>query len=371
MAHMPIKATQVQRWATQQFGQSIHVTTIRRILKDERTIDSYNIKEESAKCRFNFQRSKYPEHDREVANWARTANSKNACVTGELILRAGQHIATKLNLSGRVSCSNGWLYRLQIRHNLKMYRLHGEAASASPTTVANGRATTQDITRHFNPSDIYNMDETGGFYNSQPRTTIADQPRSGQKQDKNRISVALATNADGTDKLEPMFIGKAKKPRCFGGLTSREVGLLYHSNRKAWTTMTLFSEWLSNFNSRMASEERFFLLILGNASSHNPLDVNLTNVRLLMLPPNTTAFLQPMGAGTIASFKRHYKRHQLDHVIEVIEGNTSVVDSDQKNLYAVDVPTAMNWSVAAWGCVAIAGPIQESYLLRSKLRSSL
>ncbi|RHY20638.1 hypothetical protein DYB32_010370 [Aphanomyces invadans] len=129
-AHMSIKATQVQRWAAQQFGQSAHVTTIRRILKDERTIESYNIKEESAQCGFNNQRPKYPEHDREVANWVRTANSKNACVTGELILRAGQRIATKLNLSGRVSCSNGWLYRLQIRHNLKIYRLHGEAASA-------------------------------------------------------------------------------------------------------------------------------------------------------------------------------------------------------------------------------------------------
>ncbi|RHY28725.1 hypothetical protein DYB32_005750 [Aphanomyces invadans] len=55
------------------------------------------------------------------------------------------------------------------------------------------------------------MGETGiFFYNGQPRTTIADQPRPGQKQDKCRISVALATNADGTEKLLPTFIRKSK-----------------------------------------------------------------------------------------------------------------------------------------------------------------
>ncbi|RHY51880.1 hypothetical protein DYB34_004871 [Aphanomyces astaci] len=349
--NMPIKPAQVQRWTAEKFGHAVHITTIRRILKDERTLESYNIKKESAKARFNFQRPRHPELDTEVAAWVRMANTKNACVTGGLIARAGIKIASRLNLNGRVSCSKGWLHRLQIRHNLKMYRLHGEAASANLMAVQNGRDTIQQVTRLFRTMDIYNMDETGVFYNGQPCTTISDQARPGQKKDKSRISVALAANADGSDKLPPMFIGKSKKPRCFGGLSSRELGLLYHSNRKAWMTMALFSEWISNFNSRMASEGRHVLLILDNASSHDPLDVILTNVRMLMLPPNTTAFLQPMDAGIIAAFKSHYKRRQMDHVVDMIDDPTVESGREPRNLYAVDVLTAMRWSVSAWNCV--------------------
>ena len=36
--------------------------------------------------------------------------------------------------------------------------------------------------------------------------------------------------------------------------------------------------------------------------------INLTNVRVHFLPPNTTAFLQPCDAGIINSFKANYKK---------------------------------------------------------------
>jgi len=52
-----------------------------------------------------------------------------------------------------------------------------------------------------------------------------------------------------------------------------------------------------------------YLLLLDNAPTHSISEsINLTNVRVHFLPPNTTAFLQPCDAGIINSFKANYKK---------------------------------------------------------------
>ena len=53
------------------------------------------------------------------------------------------------------------------------------------------------------------MDETGLFFRLEPNKTLATGPVSGTKKCKQRISVALCANADGSDKLKPLVIGKS------------------------------------------------------------------------------------------------------------------------------------------------------------------
>ncbi|KAF0683776.1 Aste57867_24160 [Aphanomyces stellatus] len=104
----------------------------------------------------------------------------------------------------------------------------------------------------------------------------------------------------------------------------------------------------------MKAANRRVLLLLDNASSHKCVGVDLTHVRVLLLPPNTTAWLQQMDAGIIASFKCHYKRHQMDNVIKILDNlpADASLASKPKNLYAVDVLTAMRWLTEAWDDVA-------------------
>ena len=65
-----------------------------------------------------------------------------------------------------------------------------------------------------------------------------------KKKDKFHITVGLACNSDGSEKLEPIFIGKASKPRCFKKQSPEQCGFYYWNNSKAWMTSSLFEEYV-------------------------------------------------------------------------------------------------------------------------------
>ena len=57
-----------------------------------------------------------------------------------------------------------------------------------------------------------------------PLETISKAPLSGQEDDKTRITIALACNADGSRKHKIFFIGNSVKPRC---LSNKKKGGTY------------------------------------------------------------------------------------------------------------------------------------------------
>lgn len=66
------------------------------------------------------------------------------------------------------------------------------------------------------------MDETGLFYRLVTDKTLNFKGRKcqGGKQSKERITLALTANMDGSDKLTPLVIGKFRNPRCFKNVQS-------------------------------------------------------------------------------------------------------------------------------------------------------
>ena len=70
---------------------------------------------------------------------------------------------------------------------------------------------------------------------------------------QSRITIALTANADGSDKLQPLFIRKAKKPRYFDKKSGQAHEFLYRNNKKqkAWMTGVFFQEWLANLDKTM------------------------------------------------------------------------------------------------------------------------
>jgi DDE superfamily endonuclease len=75
-----------------------------------------------------------------------------------------------------------------------------------------------------------------------PDRGLARTQMSGKKKDKFCITIGLACNADGSEKLEPIFIGRSKNPRCFEKKDPQSRGFYYHHNKKAWMIGELFKE---------------------------------------------------------------------------------------------------------------------------------
>lgn len=132
------------------------------------------------------------------------------------------------------------------------------------------------------------MDETGLFYRMQPDRVLATKQLEGKKKDKERMTVALCTNGDGSDMLPPLVIGKYENPRCFKNVCRRNLGCSYRWSKKAWMNFFIFKEWLLWLDKRLS---RKVLLIVDNCPAHgtdNHLPV-LNNTEVMFLPPNMTS----------------------------------------------------------------------------------
>jgi hypothetical protein len=92
----------------------------------------------------------------------------------------------------------------------------------------------------YEPRDVYNADETGLFFNVLPERTLAYKGETchGGKDSKDRLTVLLCVDSDGSDKQVPFVIGKYLKPRCFKD--GKKLPIKYHANSKAWMMMTRF-----------------------------------------------------------------------------------------------------------------------------------
>lgn len=165
------------------------------------------------------------------------------------------------------------------------------------------------------------------------------------------------------------MIGKSLNPRCFKNINKSALPVIYRANSKAWMRSDIFIEWLEYLDYYFRTMNRKVLLLIDNAGSHfnskrfekndddedddednnddnheeeeipessnnqkskkqkkNPKPViNLTNIELVYLPPNTTAHLQPMDAGIIHSFKAKYKQEFCKHLIRQFDSGIDYI----------------------------------------------
>ncbi|CAF4913662.1 unnamed protein product, partial [Rotaria sp. Silwood1] len=251
--------------------------------------------------------------------------------------------------SGNFKASNGWLDRFRTRHNIHFRIICGEAAAVDKITTENWQMRLPNIIQHYNPVDIYNCDETGLFFKLMPdRSLVIDKNDcKGGKKSRDRYTVMLCTNWLGTDKLKPVVIGKAARPRCFKNIDMTKLPVTWHSNRTAWMNSKIFTEWLYDLDLMMQKQKRNILLFLDNAPVHSP-DVKLQNVALKFFPANSTAQIQPLDQGIIRTFKAYYRRYLVKHIIA--NANAAHTADDVK-ITALD---AICWIDQSWTSITEA-----------------
>ncbi|KAG2220789.1 hypothetical protein INT45_012458 [Circinella minor] len=126
----------------------------------------------------------HPDTEKALAQFVNEMESKGAPINRESLCNQAIPIGNALKIIN-FEFSNGWMSNFEKRFSFKSRIIHGEAESA--VTI--------------------------------PRRTISKTPLSGQKDDKTRITIALACNADVSHKYKLFFIGHAAKRRCFGEKT--------------------------------------------------------------------------------------------------------------------------------------------------------
>ena len=168
--------------------------------------------------------------------------------------------------------------------------------------------------------NVYNADEYGLFYQCLPKKSyqLKMEKCSGGKHSKIRITALAPTNAVGS-KLPIFDTGKAKKPRCFKNI--KTLPCRYHAQKKNWMDDVLFEEWVRDLNKKFESEKRKVALIINNCPVHLIID-NLSHIKLVFLPPNTTSVSQPMDQGITRCLKANYRKRLVKLILRSLHSNT-------------------------------------------------
>ena len=301
--------------------------------------------------------------DEVLFEWFTAQRAKHIPISGPLLQEKARQIAEELgNLPGEFKASNGWLEKFRKRHLILHRQISGESASVNTVTTEEWKNRLPNILRGYNDDDVYNADETGLLFKALPDKSLVvtkDQCKGG-KRSKERYTILLCSNWTGSNKLKPLVIGKtfflfleknfrvfsgrSRKPRCFKNVNVDKLPVVWRANKTAWMNANLFAEWLKEVDASMKKNSRHILLFLDNAPCH-PIDVQLSNVKLVFFPPNTTSVVQPLDQGVIHSFKCFYRQMLVKHII----AQCTVAHSyDQITVTALD---ACRWIDLAWNKV--------------------
>ncbi|XP_023312705.1 jerky protein homolog-like, partial [Anoplophora glabripennis] len=180
------------------------------------------------------------------------------------------------------------------------------------------------------PEQVYNMDETGINFKMLPEITFLsshEKSAPGFKKNKERITVAVCSNAAGTHKIPLFVFSKSAKPRAFKNLNPSSLPVYYRSQKSAWMSTDLFKEWfniefvpkvighLKNINLPIKA-----VLILDNAPTQpQDLTCHTADIKIIYLPPNVTSLIQPMDQGVIESLKKRYRRKLVSEILQYSE----------------------------------------------------
>ncbi|KIJ40018.1 hypothetical protein M422DRAFT_257083 [Sphaerobolus stellatus SS14] len=283
-------------------------STLSRKLKDRQTLQKHIDDNPNALSSKRARIVTRPDVDRSLYLWLKHMEEKGEIVNGPMLVAKCARFEAALDVpEAERLTGDGWLKSFTKAYNIKEFRRHGEAGSVDLASVAAERVRVSAILAKFEPKDRFNFDEKSFFAFAPPDRGLATKQMSGKKSDKFRITLGLACNADGSEKLPLIFIRKSAKPRCFKGKTPQAWGFDYSNNKKAWMTGELFTKWLKNLDFKMRQQERKIILLLDNFSGHY-VDYIPKNIQVEFFAPNLTSFVQPCDGGIIRCFKANYRR---------------------------------------------------------------
>ncbi|NXK98194.1 TIGD4 protein, partial [Formicarius rufipectus] len=253
------------------------------------------------------------ELEQALARWCGTARGLRLPLSGPLLRRKAQDLAQQLGHS-EFRCSNGWLDRFKSRYGI-VFR--AQPVEAAATTAADAPALWYpDVLpcylNDYQPKNVFCIQETGLLYQMLPHNTFAfkGETCSVGKLSKERITVVVGTNMDGSEKLPLLVIGKNKSPHSF-----KDVD--YEANDEAWMTSEVFQQWVHKLDGRFQAQQRQVVILVDSLPAHTEVK-NLSSVKLVFFPPDSSPV---MKQGIIKSLKVKYRQCLIKRFVDCVEGN--------------------------------------------------
>ncbi|GBN33203.1 Tigger transposable element-derived protein 4 [Araneus ventricosus] len=126
-----------------------------------------------------------------------------------------------MDLNIEFKASNGWLENFTKKQNIVFRKLCSESAWVDASSCEVWLSELPSLLKDYKADDVFNADENGLFFQCLPNKTAAFKGEEchGGKQSKLRVTVLLAANQSGKEKLPPLKIGRSKKLRCFAKIS--------------------------------------------------------------------------------------------------------------------------------------------------------
>ena len=299
----------------------------------------------SKKCRF----SKNIEVDEALLEWFKNARAKNLPITGNILSAKAEDFAALLQVDFKIT--NGWLHRFKKRHDIVCNFLCGESEVVNEDIVKKWQEIElPKLIENYDSKNIFNADESGLFFKARPNKSLAfkgEKCHDGKKS-KDRITVLFCCNMDGGEKLRPLVIGKSASPRCLKGINKENLGVIYRSNKNSWMTAAIFTEWLNIINKHFSHQNRKIILFIDNFSGHEK-NIELSNIKVVFFPANTTSKLQPLDQGIIHSFKCLYRGNLIRKQIDAFDKQEEI--DDNINLKDAIDNIRISWNKISHTCI--------------------
>lgn len=262
----------------------------------------------------------YTDLEETLMRWYRIAQCLNVPVNGPMLRLKANDFAQKLGHND-FKCSNGWLDRFKSRYGLvfRAQPVEATAVSVDPSAVWHQNVLPYYL-NDYHPKNVFNIKETGLLYRMLPTNTFAFKGETcsiGQLC-KDRITLVVGTNMDGSEKLPLLVIGKNKTPHCFKGIKSLPV--CYEANRMAWMTSDVFERWMRKLDEKFQAQQRKVVIFVDSFPSH-PEVKNLKSIELAFFPSCLSSKFIAMKQGVIKSLKIKYRHCLIKKFLSSVEGS--------------------------------------------------
>lgn len=272
-----------------------------------------------------MKQGRYKKLDKILTQWFLAARASAIPVDRTDIRTKAKEIAKNLGID-TFNASNEWISRFKERYDLTKSGDRAKKNYAEVDLSAWRHQVLPNLLDEYEPENVFNAAELGLFFKAGPTQGLMLQNRTcpGGELATERLTVLLCSNSDGSEKLQPVVIGKSEHPTSIENINVFRC--TYVNHKHAWMTYELFTNWVKALDEEMSRKKRKILLFVDDSPAH-PKVLSFDNIKIVVLPANSPNVLLPMDQGITRCFKRNYKSNLILRLSQSEHSTLNVLDA--------------------------------------------